>query len=644
MKNKIALTLAAIALAACSDVSHVQKATPNKEFKEYREQGSSVLGVGDPISRRQMRANALLAADGTLSLEDIMKRVSNTYNVAVRWGSGVRKLTTKKVMISDLTFDEARAYIEDVYGVQIVREGERRLLVLTSADEERLEEFSPGVNVSLAQAVRGLADQCGLNLVITENKDRLAETSVTTSLRNVTCHDAFEAILAPHGLSLFNAGEYYTISGLPMRKWTLNLMEPLREDTQEAAYSASIAAGTGDTGGGSSSGSTGGNISGGNSFTRIAENRDLWGELETDLNTLIERSCSEFEETASGGVAPNASLLPPPSLLGGAGGGAPAPSTASAGSRGPVGGSFECGYVRINRTVGLVQMRAPLSVLTAADAIVNHVQDVASRRLFVEARVVAVSRERSFDQGADIGGTWRDNGSISAMGYTPAIQALRGNTGSIATAIGRLVTANVPSGGGFFNYRDANIDAVINFVETFVTTYSMMSPSVEVMDRQKVTLIDGVNDIYFISESETIPNSGGDPIVNITKQRFQQFFGIQFAVTAQIAGDDSPHTLHIQVPITELQNQRSLVQQFGGAEPTTDLIPIANTRLIDQKVRIRDGEIKVIGGLTRRLAIDAESGVPLLRGVPLLGKALNEERIRFADVEFVVLLQVRRLT
>jgi type II secretory pathway component GspD/PulD (secretin) len=71
--------------------------------------------------------------------------------------------------------------------------------------------------------------------------------------------------------------------------------------------------------------------------------------------------------------------------------------------------------------------------------------------------------------------------------------------------------------------------------------------------------------------------------------------------------------------------------------------PIANTRLIDQKVRVRDGEIKVIGGLTKTVAVDSESGVPLFRDITALGKLANNEGISYENVEFVVLLQVKRL-
>ncbi len=114
-------------LTACDGISYVQTESPANAFKDYRENGSAVLGVGEPISKRQMKANATLQVEGKHSLGDLMEKVANTYNVAVRYGAGVRRDLAKDLIISDLKFNEARSYIEDVYDVQIVREGERLL-------------------------------------------------------------------------------------------------------------------------------------------------------------------------------------------------------------------------------------------------------------------------------------------------------------------------------------------------------------------------------------------------------------------------------------------------------------------------------------------------------------------------------------
>ena len=114
--------------------------------------------------------------------------------------------------------------------------------------------------------------------------------------------------------------------------------------------------------------------------------------------------------------------------------------------------------------------------------------------------------------------------------------------------------------------------------------------------------------------------------------------GIQFSVVAQIGEEGEAHTLAIQVPITEIERT---IQ--NPDETVKSSIPIVATRVIDQKVRIRDGEVKVIGGLTRRTAVDKESGTPLLRHAPIAGNMFDNEQITYKDLEFVVLLQVRRL-
>lgn len=607
-------------LAACGNVSYTQKESPANAYKDYRQDDSAaIVGVGDPISKRQMRANAVLRAEGNYSLEQIMQKVANTYNIAVRWGAGVREEIRNDILVSDLTFDESRSYIEDVFKVQIVREGERRLLVLPSAEEARISEFAPGVNVSLSQALRGLARQCDMNLVITENKQILAETLVTTSLRDVTCFDAMGALLTPHGLSLVDAGDYYTIGGFPQRQWSMNLFEEVRQEDQEISYASEF----------SSAGSEGGTTtSGGTVKVSMKNERDLWKELETDLNALVEKSCEESDNQTNLDAS---QILPPPTLIGETG----TTSTSSSSSSSSGNGSFVCGYVRINKTVGLVQMRAPHSILQQADEIVKRVQDIASRRLLVEARVMAVTKSRGFEQGGDITtSAYNDGFNQGTIGHKPSIN-------SISTALTGRLRALDSTAGGLLAWKSNDIDAAVRITEEYGTTYQLMQPSLEVMDRQRAILIDGRNERYFIREAETETTDVG-VIRNVTAQERVQFVGIQFSVSAQIADGNEPHTVNLQVPMTEITRFDKLTQVFDG-QTFTDNIPIATSRVIDQKVRIRDGEIKVIGGLNRTIAIDRESGVPLIRGIPLAGKLFNDEDISYEDVEFIVLLQVRRI-
>lgn len=650
MVRNVASTLVlagAVALAGCGDASFVQRESPTNAFKDYKDENlnnSAVIGIGKPISSRQMKANATISVKGDYDLDTVMEKVAGNYNVAIRWGAGVRRSVGKTVVINALTFDEARSYIEDVFDVQIIREGDRRLLVMPSASEPRLKVFNPGDGVTLAQAIKGLAEQCSYNLVISDNKAQLSTIRVTSSLKNVTCSDAFDALLNPHGLSLVNEGEYYTVGGLPQRQWSVELYEPERTEELEVNASSDFSSAGSEDGGSTAS-------AGGRNTITISYERNLWQDLQQDLQGIIDASCDPraFEIASSGSADAGAALLPPPEdgsdaaeTEATADAAAPAAAAPAAEASSSSGEStmaegekvVKCGYVRINKSVGLVQMRGPRAVLDQANEVIRRVQDIASRRILLEARVLAVTRRRNFDQKSKIGAGFGNPGENDNFGI-----ATQGSiTATIADEIASLTDSSTGTGG--FIYNSKNLDAVVSLLERFGTTYELMHPMLELMDRQRATLIDGRNEKYFIvqttTDSETNSTSSG-------VQERNQFLGLQFSAAAQVSADaDTPHTISLQIPITS-QAGTVAIPLGDASGSTAGVAPIANTRLIDQKVRVRDGEIKVIGGLTKTLAVDTEKGIPLLREIPAFGKLANEESISYEQVEFVVLLQVRRL-
>lgn len=314
-------------------------------------------------------------------------------------------------------------------------------------------------------------------------------------------------------------------------------------------------------------------------------------------------------------------------------------STASAGGEEDV----RCGYIRINKSVGLVQMRAPRAVLDEANDIIQKVEDIASRRLLLEARVLAVTRTRNFDQqskfavGGQTAEARRFPGQDDITHYSSSF------SGSVTAALARDLAsytgANLSTIGGI-SIVGQNLEAIVGLLEQYGTTYELMHPMMELMDRQRATLIDGKNEKYFVVKSTTTTGTATSTASDVEER--SQFLGLQFSASAQISDSvGEPHTISLQLPITSLAGTVNIPTGVSGT--IAGVAPIANTRLIDQKVRIKDGEIKVIGGLTKTVAVDSESGLPVLRDIPALGKLANEEGIQFENVEFVVLLQVKRL-
>ncbi len=628
MKKIGLLAICALVLGACSNnVTYTEKENPANAYKDYRGNDKTVLGVGKTISQRKSEANATISFKSKYSVEEAINKYAKKYSLSVEWEDEVDKFAEKRLTATKQTFNEARAYLEDVYGVSIIRIRDRAIKVMVPATVSKIESFNPGPNVRLSEAVNGLASICDINLVIADYKKVLSTEKITTNLQNISCKQAFEAILDPFGLSLKSRGTHYTIAGLPYKEWQLDLHEQKREESQEVNYSSEFSGGGDDADSGSV-------ISGGKSSTRQTYSRDLWKGLEDDLKELLDQSCKNSKDLGYTGGSEIPASLPDP-ITGQVSGGS-MESASSASTQKP------CGYVRVNADIGVVQMQAPRKVIEKADDMIHTLEEIASRRLLVEARILAVSKTRSFNRGADVSVSGNVGSTDFSLGFNPTTP-LSGSNSSVAGTLSTLLsTTDGALTGGGLGFKAGDLDAVVRYVESFGTTYALMKPTLEVMDRQKATLIDGRNEKYFLKTGE-IDNSGDTPVVTTDLEEKIQFVGIQFSVSAQIAeNEDDLHTISLQIPITDILRYED-EDILLGTETLPIRVPIASTRVIDQKVRARDGEIKVIGGLTKTIAVDKETGVPLLKDVPVAGNAFSEESVTYEDVEFVVLLQVKKL-
>lgn len=634
MNKNYFLTLFALLLVACSSgETYTQKESLSNGYKDYKGLEKSVIGVGKTITERKSAANATISFQRKYTLDKAIVKFANKYNLSVEWDGEIDRFAEKRLTAKNQSFNEARSYLEDVFEISIVRERNRAIKIMTPATVKKLESFNPGPNVRLSEAVDGLAGLCGVNLVIADYKSVLAQEKITTNLTNISCSQAFEAILDPFGLSLKSRGTHYTIGGMPYKEWNLNLHEQKREEANKVNYSSEFSGGKGQNDGGSY-------VSGGSSTTSTSYSRNLWNSLEKDLKELLAQACKNsqnmgYEPTVNRAVSSSPEILEGGTL-------APVAQSVKTSKR-----ERPCGYVRVNSDVGVVQMQAPRRVIEKSDDMISNLEDIASRRLLVEARVLAVTKNRSFDRGADLNVSGNVGSTDFSLGFNPTKSLSTGK--SVAGTLSNLLTNTdgTLSGGGM-GFKAGDLDAVVRYVESFGTTYQLMKPTLEVMDRQRSTLIDGRNEKYFV-RTASVDNSGDTPVVTTEAEEKVQFIGIQFSVSAQVAEDQGElHTVALQIPITEIERYITLENRAGVDELKQpiilkDLIPIATTRVIDQKVRLRDGQIKVIGGLTKRIAIDKETGVPLLKDVPVAGKAFSEESVTYEDVEFVVLLQVKRL-
>jgi type IV pilus assembly protein PilQ len=143
------------------------------------------------------------------------------------------------------------------------------------------------------------------------------------------------------------------------------------------------------------------------------------------------------------------------------------------------------------------------------------------------------------------------------------------------------------------------------------------NPVITTTDNREASILVGQKIPLIVSDE------AGNAITQLTT------IGIQLRVTPHINKDKNV-TLDIHNEVSDLSSQATVQ---GGV--------IINTSESDTRVLVEDGETAIIGGLIRKVESTLESGVPVLKDIPLLGALFKHSTDVKANRELVVFVTPR---
>jgi type IV pilus assembly protein PilQ len=129
-------------------------------------------------------------------------------------------------------------------------------------------------------------------------------------------------------------------------------------------------------------------------------------------------------------------------------------------------------------------------------------------------------------------------------------------------------------------------------------------PVITTLDNRKADILVGEETPVRVID---VSSQTGDAKANVT---FKET-GIRLTVT--------PHVTSNRQIALELHTERSSLQPLQAA----DLGFIFQTQRADNQLLVNDGETAVIGGLTVTQVVNTRSGIPLLSGLPIIGKLFS---------------------
>jgi general secretion pathway protein D len=137
------------------------------------------------------------------------------------------------------------------------------------------------------------------------------------------------------------------------------------------------------------------------------------------------------------------------------------------------------------------------------------------------------------------------------------------------------------------------------------------SPEVRVSDGQKVTL--KIGEKYPYATGSFQPGVGTVGVSPLVSTQFQFVdIGVNVELTPHVHGPDEV-TLHVSVDISNIANTLNL----GGLSQ-----PVIGQKKNEADIRLKDGEVSLLGGLMSDQDTSVIGGIPGLVDIPILGKYL----------------------
>jgi len=315
-------------------------------------------------------------------------------------------------------------------------------------------------------------------------------------------------------------------------------------------------------------------------------------------------------------------------------------------------GTQEGRNVIVNSGSGVVLVKASPVELRSVEEYLKATQLVVERQVMLEAKIIEVSLNDSYQTGinwskfggllggklafgtlapgASLSGSASLFGSATGVAAGTMVGAAPGVNGSIDTS---------SAGRGFFGlaFQSQNFAALLSFLEGQGDVQVLSSPRIATTNNQKAVLKVGTDDYFVtgISTNTTTSAAGNVVTPNITLQPF--FSGIALDVTPQI-DDEGNIILHVHPSVSVVEEK---TKNVNLGDLGTFTLPLASSSIneTDSIVRVQDGSIVAIGGLMSQEQNTNRFGLPGISGLPGVGALFGQKSVSNRKRELVILMR-----
>lgn len=253
------------------------------------------------------------------------------------------------------------------------------------------------------------------------------------------------------------------------------------------------------------------------------------------------------------------------------------------------------------------------------------------KEILVEAKVIEVQYSDSQTTGID----W----SKFDLGVSLKSDATRyRSTGSLATSDNQDYTTIAD--GVVNTFRNPNylvgysfsMEGLINFLKTQGNVKIVSNPKIMTLNNQPAIINVGEEINYRYSTGSSTTATTTTPLTTESYEAGSTFVGVTLDITPQVT-DDGYIVLKINPVVSEVSKEN-----IDPLTNTAYLAPNVKIRQLSSIVRVKDGDKVLVGGLISKKDDIADTSVPGLSAIPLLGNAFKSSAKTTTKSEMIIVL------
>jgi general secretion pathway protein D len=274
------------------------------------------------------------------------------------------------------------------------------------------------------------------------------------------------------------------------------------------------------------------------------------------------------------------------------------------------------------------------------DEYLKKIRHSATSQVLIEAKIVEVVLKDEFKSGIN----WQKMGDSGAL-------RVSGKFGDNAAKSTLLSPSSHHSDMVNLGATGKTFSAILKAIEEFGSSRTLSSPRLTVMNNQTAILKVAQNQVYFrLNYDKQYSTKVEREDIRVSSDIQTVPIGLVMSVQPSIDPETGEVILFLRPTISRLKESipdpavdiaRSMQNNNNQTETTPSLIPVVEVREIDSILRLKDGEIAVLGGLMEVRSVKEFSQLPGAGDIPILGDLFKSNADGSYIVELVILLRAR---